>query len=32
LFVAAVYLVACLAMSQYSRWVEKHLFVGTRRQ
>jgi general L-amino acid transport system permease protein len=32
LFVAAVYLVACLAMSQYSRWVERQLFTGTRRQ
>ena len=32
LFVAAVYLVACLAMSQYSRWVEKQLYTGTRRQ
>ena len=32
LFVAAVYLVACVAMSQYSRWVEKQLNTGTRRQ
>ena len=32
LFVAAVYLVACFAMSQYSRWVERQLFTGTRRQ
>jgi general L-amino acid transport system permease protein len=32
LFVASVYLVACFAMSQYSRWVERQLFTGTRRQ
>ncbi len=32
LFVAAVYFVACFAMSRYSRWVEAHLFTGTRRQ
>jgi len=32
LFIAAVYLVACLAMSQYSRWVENQLNAGTRRQ
>ena len=32
LFVAVVYLLACLAMSQYSRWVERQLFTGTRRQ
>ena len=32
LFVAGVYLVACLAMSQYSRWVERQLYTGTRRQ
>ena len=32
LFVAAVYLVACVAMSPYSRWVERQLNTGTRRQ
>ncbi|MFN0185956.1 MAG: amino acid ABC transporter permease [Aquabacterium sp.] len=32
LFVAGVYFVCCFAMSQYSRWVERHLFTGTRRQ
>jgi general L-amino acid transport system permease protein len=32
LFVAAVYFVACFAMSLYSRWIERHLFTGTRRQ
>jgi general L-amino acid transport system permease protein len=32
LFVALIYLLACLAMSQYSRWVERQLFTGTRRQ
>jgi general L-amino acid transport system permease protein len=32
LFVAAVYFVFCFAMSRYSRWIEAHLNVGTRRQ
>jgi general L-amino acid transport system permease protein len=32
LFVAAIYFVCCFAMSRYSRWVERHLNVGTRRQ
>jgi general L-amino acid transport system permease protein len=32
LFVAAIYFVACFAMSRYSRWIERHLNVGTRRQ
>jgi general L-amino acid transport system permease protein len=32
LFIAAVYFVFCFAMSRYSRWVEHHLNVGTRRQ
>lgn len=32
LFVAAVYFVACFAMSRYSRWLEQHLNTGTRRQ
>ena len=32
LFVAIVYFVACFAMSSYSRWIERHLFTGTRRQ
>jgi general L-amino acid transport system permease protein len=32
LFVAAIYFVACFAMSRYSRWIEAHLNVGTRRQ
>lgn len=32
LFVAAVYFVCCFAMSRYSRWIERHLNVGTRRQ
>jgi len=32
LFVAAVYFVFCFAMSRYSRWIERHLNVGTRRQ
>ena len=31
LFVAAVYFVFCFAMSRYSRWVERHLNTGTRR-
>jgi general L-amino acid transport system permease protein len=31
-FVAAIYLVACFAMSRYSRWIERQLFTGTRRQ
>ena len=32
LFVAAVYFMSCFAMSRYSRWIERHLNVGTRRQ
>ena len=32
LFVAAIYFVACFAMSRYSRWLEQHLNTGTRRQ
>ena len=32
LFVAAIYFVACFAMSRYSRWIERHLNTGTRRQ
>ena len=32
LFVAGIYFVACFAMSRYSRWLEQHLNVGTRRQ
>lgn len=32
LFVAAVYFIACFAMSRYSRWLEQHLNTGTRRQ
>ncbi len=32
LFVAAIYFVFCYAMSRYSRWVERHLNTGTRRQ
>jgi len=32
LFVAAIYFVACFAMSRYSRWLEGHLNAGTRRQ
>ena len=32
LFVAAIYFVACFAMSHYSRWLEAHLFTGTRRE
>jgi general L-amino acid transport system permease protein len=31
LFVAAIYFVACFAMSRYSRWLEGHLNTGTRR-
>ncbi|MBB1601007.1 amino acid ABC transporter permease [Variovorax sp. UMC13] len=31
LFVAAIYLVACLAMSHYSRWIERHLNAGVQR-
>jgi len=32
LFVAAIYFIACFAMSRYSRWLEHHLNTGTRRQ
>ncbi len=32
LFVAAIYFVFCYAMSRYSRWIERHLNTGTRRQ
>jgi len=32
LFVAAVYFAFCFAMSRYSKWVERHLNTGTRRQ
>lgn len=32
LFVAALYFVACFAMSRYSHWLEQHLNTGTRRQ
>lgn len=32
LFVAALYFVACFAMSRYSVWLEQHLNTGTRRQ
>ena len=32
LFAAAIYFVACFAMSRYSRWLEQHLNTGTRRQ
>jgi general L-amino acid transport system permease protein len=32
LFAAAIYFVACFAMSRYSRWLEQHLNIGTRRQ
>ena len=32
LFVAAIYFFACFAMSRYSRWLEAHLNIGTRRQ
>ena len=32
LFVAGIYFVACFAMSRYSRWLERHLNIGTRRQ
>ena len=31
LFVAAIYFVACFAMSRYSRWLEGHLNIGMRR-
>jgi general L-amino acid transport system permease protein len=31
LFVAAIYFVACFAMSRFSRWLEGHLNTGTRR-
>jgi general L-amino acid transport system permease protein len=31
LFVAAIYFIACFAMSRYSRWLEGHLNTGTRR-
>ena len=31
LFVAAIYFVCCFAMSRYSRWIERHLNIGTRR-
>jgi len=31
LFVAAIYFICCFAMSRYSRWVERHLNIGTRR-
>jgi len=32
LFAAAIYFIACFAMSRYSRWIEAHLNTGTRRQ
>ena len=32
LFVAAIYFIACFAMSRYSHWLEGHLNTGTRRQ
>lgn len=32
LFVAAIYFIACFSMSRYSRWLEGHLFTGTRRE
>jgi general L-amino acid transport system permease protein len=32
LFAAAIYFVACFAMSRYSLWLEGHLNAGTRRQ
>jgi len=32
LFAAAIYFVACFAMSRYSLWLESHLNAGTRRQ
>ena len=32
LFVAAIYFIACFAMSRYSQWLEGHLHTGTRRQ
>jgi general L-amino acid transport system permease protein len=31
LFVAGVYFVCCFAMSRYSKWIERHLNTGTRR-
>ena len=31
LFIAAVYWAFCFTMSRYSRWVERHLNIGTRR-
>jgi len=31
LFVAAIYFIACFAMSRYSQWLETHLNTGTRR-
>lgn len=31
LFAAAIYFVACFAMSRYSRWLEAHLHTGNRR-
>ena len=31
LFVAAIYFVCCFAMSRYSRWIERYLNTGTRR-
>jgi len=31
LFVAAIYFIACFAMSRYSQWLEAHLNTGTRR-
>jgi general L-amino acid transport system permease protein len=31
LFAAAIYFVACFSMSRYSRWLERHLYTGTRR-
>ena len=32
LFLAAIYFIACFAMSRYSQWLEGHLHTGTRRQ
>ena len=32
LFIAAIYFIACFAMSRYSQWLEGHLHTGTRRQ
>jgi general L-amino acid transport system permease protein len=31
LFVAAIYFICCFAMSRYSRWIERYLNTGTRR-